>query len=105
MHYSVSMGKYEYLRLPQGLCNSPDIFQEKISELMFDLEYVRAYIDDVLVLTKGSFEDHIDKLEQVLLCLQKAGLKVSGNKCSFDQDTVEYFGYIITREGIQPVNK
>ena len=46
-------GKYEYLRLPQGLCNSPDIFQEKISELMFDLKYVRAYIDDVLVLTKG----------------------------------------------------
>ena len=27
-------GKYEYLRLPMGLCNSPDIFQEKMSELM-----------------------------------------------------------------------
>ena len=72
---------------------------------MFDLEYVRAYIYDVLVLTKGSFEDHMDKLEQVLLRLQKAGLKVSGNKCSFVQDMVEYLGYVITREGIQPVNK
>ena len=27
-------GKYEYLRLPMGLCNSPDIFQEKVNELM-----------------------------------------------------------------------
>ena len=27
-------GKYEYMRLPMGLCNSPDIFQEKMSELM-----------------------------------------------------------------------
>jgi phosphoribulokinase len=27
-------GKYEYLRLPMGLCNSPDIFQEKMSEIM-----------------------------------------------------------------------
>ena len=31
-------GKYEYLRLPMGLCNSPDIFQEKMAELMEGLE-------------------------------------------------------------------
>ena len=35
-------GKYEYQRLPKGLCNSPDIFQEKMSILMYDLEYVRT---------------------------------------------------------------
>ena len=46
-------GKYEYQRLPMGLCNSPDIFQEKMNILMGDLEYVRAYIDDLLILTKG----------------------------------------------------
>ena len=72
---------------------------------MYDLKCVRAYIDDVLVLTKGSFEDNMDKLEQVLLQLQKSGLKVSGNKCSLAQDMVEYLGYVITREGIRPVNK
>ena len=27
-------GKYEYLRLPIGLCNMPDIFQKKMSKLM-----------------------------------------------------------------------
>jgi hypothetical protein len=32
-------GKYEYLRLPMGLCNSPDIFQETMSELMQGLEF------------------------------------------------------------------
>jgi hypothetical protein len=41
-------GKYEYLRLPMGLCNSPDIFQEKMSELMQGLEFARAYIDALL---------------------------------------------------------
>ena len=49
-------GKYEYLRLPMGLCNSPDIFQEKMSELMFGLEFARAYIYDLLVVSKDSFE-------------------------------------------------
>ena len=47
-------GKYEYQRLPMGLCNSPDIFQEKMSTLMQDLEYVRAYIDDLLILTSST---------------------------------------------------
>ena len=38
-------GKYEYLRLPMGLVNSPDIFQEKMSTLMDGLEFVRKYLD------------------------------------------------------------
>ena len=38
-------GKYEYLRIPMGVCNSPDIFQERMSDLMAGLDYVRAYIE------------------------------------------------------------
>ena len=45
-------GKYEYQAIPMGLCNSPDIFQEKMSELMEGLEFVRTYIDDLLCLDK-----------------------------------------------------
>ena len=56
-------GKYEYQRLPMGLCNSPDIFQENMSTLMQDLEYVRAYINDLLSITNASLEDHLDKLK------------------------------------------
>jgi hypothetical protein len=47
-------GKYEMQKLPMGLCNSPDIFQEKVSILMEGLEFVCAYIDDLLVLSKGN---------------------------------------------------
>ena len=32
------------------LCNSPDIFHEKMNEKFNGLEYVRAYIDDILKL-------------------------------------------------------
>ena len=44
-------GKYEYLRLPMGLSISPDIFQENMSELMSGLEFARAYLDDLLILS------------------------------------------------------
>lgn len=98
-------GKYEYQRLPMGLCNSPDIFQEKMSILMADLEYVRAYIDDLLILTRGSLIDHLQKLHTVLTRLEKAGLKINAKKCFFAQEQLEYLGYWITRQGIQPSQK
>ena len=46
-----------------GLCNSPDIFQEKMNELFNGLEYVRTYIDDLLILSNSNFEDHLNKVK------------------------------------------
>ena len=59
-------GKYSYLRLPMGVAGAPDIFQEKMSDLMRALHYVRTYIDDLLIISSGSFEDHLKKLEVIL---------------------------------------
>jgi Reverse transcriptase (RNA-dependent DNA polymerase) len=59
-------GKYEMQRLPMGLCNSPDIFQEKMSELFDGFKFIQTYIDDLLALTKGTFEDYLEKLERAL---------------------------------------
>ena len=86
-----------------GCCNSPNIFQEKMSTLVQDLEYVRAYIDDLLIITTNSYEDHLDKLRSVLLKLHEAGLKVNAKKSFFAKEELKYLGYWITREGIQPV--
>jgi Reverse transcriptase (RNA-dependent DNA polymerase) len=85
-----------------GLCNSPDIFQEKMSTLMQGLEYVRVYIDDLLIITHGSFEEHIDKLIVVLGQLRDAGLKVNAKKSFFACEELEYLGYWITRKCIKP---
>jgi hypothetical protein len=98
-------GKYEYLHLPMGLANSPHIFQEKMSTLMDGLEFVRTYLDDCLVLTTGSWDDHLAKLKMILVRLQAAGLKINAQKSFFGQDKLEYLGYWITRSGIQPLPK
>jgi hypothetical protein len=60
-------GKYSYQRLPMGFARSADIFQAEMGNLMATLEYVRAYIDNLLVITKGSLDDHLDKLKQVFI--------------------------------------
>ena len=98
-------GKYEYLRLPMGLCNSPNIFQERMSNLMIGLEFARAYLEDLLIISKHDFNEHLEHLEVALNRLSKAGLKINASKCLFCQMELEYLGYWIMRNGIKPVTK
>ena len=93
-------GKYEYQRLPMGLSNSPDIFQEKMSELMEGLDFVRTYIDDLLCITAEDYDDHLVQLDMVLERIKHAGLKCNINKSFFAKGELEYLGYWITRKGI-----
>ena len=72
---------------------------------MLGLEFVRAYIDDILILMHNDWKDHITKLALVFERIQSAGLKVNAVKSFFGKHAVEYLGYWITRNGIQPLPK
>ena len=80
---------------------APDIFQEKICDLFHDLEYVRVFIDDLLVVSHGTYKEHIAELDVVLNRLSKAGLKCKIDKCFFAEPEMEYLGYIIPKDGIK----
>jgi hypothetical protein len=95
-------GKYSYKRLLMGNAGSPDIFHSKMSELMESLEYVQAYLDGLLCISRSSLEDHLKKLEEVLRRLCDTDLKVNSGKFTFCALEIEYLGYILTRDGIKP---
>ena len=94
-------GKFRYNVLPMGLCVSGDIFQTKVNELLGDIEGFKEYIDDILVLHKGTFAQHIKQLKVMFQRFCSAGLKVN-EKCSFGLKETPYLCYIITRKGIKP---
>ena len=48
-----------------------------------DLEFVRVYLDDLLVLSTGDFANHLKDLERALQRLEKANLKAHVKKCKF----------------------
>jgi hypothetical protein len=75
-----------------GIAGSPDIFQGKMVELMESLEYVRAYLDDLLCLSKLSLEDHLEELDEVLMQLCNSGLKVNAAKLTFCALEIESWG-------------
>jgi hypothetical protein len=66
---------------------------------MASLDYVRAYIDDLLIITRGTLEDHLSKIDTVVTRLRNARLKVNAAKSFFCTHKIEYLGYILTDEG------
>jgi hypothetical protein len=77
-----------------------------MSKLVQDMEYVKTYPDDLLILTNYHFQDNLTKLEMVLARLSTAGMQVnaSKSKSKFFTEEIQYLGYWITKQGIQPVH-
>jgi hypothetical protein len=71
-------GKIQIQTLTYGYqdCLVPDAFQNIMSKLVQDMEYVKTYLDDLLILTNSSIKDHLLKLEMVLARLSTNGLLV-----------------------------
>jgi hypothetical protein len=92
--------------LTHGYQDCPYVFQNVMSKIVQDMEYVKTYLDDLLILTNSSysFKDHLLKLEMVLARLSTAGMRVNISKSKFFAEQIEYLGYWITRQGIQPIH-
>ena len=54
-------------------------------------------------MTKGSFEDHLRDLDKVLEKVETSGLKINATKSNFAAHELEYLGYWISWDGIQPL--
>ena len=49
-----------------GVDNSQDIFQQKMNDLFHGSEFIRVYIYELLILTKGDWINHVNKLKLML---------------------------------------
>ena len=86
-----------------GVCNNPDIFQENISELFDGFDIVRSYSDDVLLIIKNNFEDHLKALNRVIQRIVAAGLKVNLEKYFFGRTETEYRGFWVINNQVIPL--
>jgi putative transposase len=88
-----------------GIKNSPEIFQAVINDLLGDLEFVQVYLDDILITSDGTFQDHLKKLDIIFKRLEHANFRANLHKCFFAQEELEYLGHWLTRRGLQPQPK
>ncbi|KAE8966187.1 hypothetical protein PR002_g28443 [Phytophthora rubi] len=82
-----------------GVSTAPDEFQACMDEELGDLDYVRVYLDDILV-TSNSFEEHMQHLEEVFRRLRNVGLTLHRKKSKICASVVEYLGYQLSADGI-----
>ena len=98
-------GNHRYKPLSMGVSNSPDIFHKKMNKMFCAFEFIRAYNDDLLIITQFNWSDHLDKMEQTLQKNKYNGLKCNIEKSSFGQTEMKYLGFWVTRTWILPINK
>lgn len=97
-------GLYEFLVMPFGLSYAPGTFQRLMNRVLQEYlgEFVAVYLDDVIIYTKGTFEQHIDHLRQVMETLRMANLKIKPTKCHFCLPNIHFLGHVVGRDGIKP---
>ncbi len=98
--FTVNQIQYTWERMPQGLHNSPAIFHRALEDTLNPLTgtgNVIHYVDDILIATEGSLDDHLLLVDEVLLTLGKAGFKLNKEKAQIAQTEVQYLGYTITQ--------
>ena len=68
--------KYKYQKLPTGVCNIPNVFQQKISIILEGLYILINYIYNIMLITKHNSADYLKALEKVPWNLVDSGLKL-----------------------------
>ena len=76
-----------------------------MNDLYHGLEFIRAYIDDLLISIKRDWTDHVHKLELTINKLKEKGLKYNIEKSFLGQTEMEYLGFWVTRNGKKTINK
>ena len=93
--------KYEFLRMPFGLCNALRTFQRSILSLFRNNSFIKVYIDDILIHLKTE-EEHVYHLKEFFKTIKTHHLSINFQKYNFWKSQVIYLGNVIDANGIRP---
>ena len=96
-------GTYRILNGFYGLTDMPATFQKTLDKTLEGIHSKFAFLDDILVITKGSIREHEKELDKILKRLDNEGLAINLQKCEFAKNIIEWLGFTITLSGITPL--
>ena len=99
--FSVGGDHYEFTVMPFGLTNASATFQRMMGNILKRVKGYLVFIGDIIVFSE-TWEEHQRILEEVLSRIRAAGLKVKRDKCQFAQESVKFFGHIVSARGTEP---
>lgn len=75
-------GTFQFEVMSFGLMNAPSTFQRMMNSLMNHLNFVRVYLDNLMIFSK-TMSDHLENLGRVIELIPPNGLKLKISKCEF----------------------
>lgn len=90
---------FEWNVLPFGLKQAPSIYQRYMDKNLLGLDNCLAYIDDIIIYSKETENDHLNLVKQVLTRCKEKGLIISKKKSKIGQKNIEYLGLKISEGG------
>jgi len=100
--FSTIKGHYSMLRLPQGLSQSPTVFQRLANEIFddFHFQYIAIYLDDLLLASQSSAQ-HITHLRQCFERMRFSKLKFNPDKYHFMLPEINFLGHTLKATGVK----
>ena len=100
--FVTTSGLYEWNVMPFGLTSSPSTFERLMELILAGLRFETCliYLDDTIVYGR-TFQEELERLEEVFVRFASAGLKLKPSKCLLFQKRVAYLGHIVSEEGIE----
>ena len=80
--FALPFRQFEFVRMPFGLCNAPKTFQRAMNNLLAGYDFVRVYLDDILILGTTE-ENHIENIRTILNVLAAKNITINIEKCNF----------------------
>ena len=91
--------RYHFRRLPFGLISAQDEFQHKMDEVFKGLPGITPLVDDVLI-SGRTCQEHDRNLQAALERSSTKNLKLNPDNLEVGATEVQYFGHIISSEGL-----
>ena len=98
-----STGTYRFITGVYGLSVTPTEFQKVMDNLVAKFRKVFVFLDDILIVTKGTKKGHLDKVREILKSLDAAKLQLKAGKCNFAKNEIDWMGYKLANQGISPI--
>ena len=76
-----STGTYRFLTGFYGLTVTPTEFQKIMGNLLVRFREVFVFNDDILIVTKGTKNEHMTKVRKIFKVLDLANLQIKADKC------------------------
>ena len=91
-------GLFEFLRMPFGLKNAAQTFQQLMDSICQPFDFLFVNLDDILVASSTKVE-HKNHLQLLFQRLADFGLVVNMDKCQFGRRRIEFLGHLIDQYG------